>query len=211
MGRIRKDCPVCFKQGLLRLPNHLRDVHGLDPQEVMESQSNSGDASISVASFDADSESSTVDDASDVDEETESDDTESDEEEDAHASALWLTWVSPIFQHFQEDMDERATELAEDMSTGEAQEITWAEFLPAMNNKLQQKLIIFSNLSHQFKKDPLYQKIMETAKTGRREDDMDWEESVSYAVNKRKLLLDRVLQTWTPSFDVDDEMEEDSE
>ena len=29
MGRTRKDCPVCFKKGLVRLPNHLHDVHGI--------------------------------------------------------------------------------------------------------------------------------------------------------------------------------------
>ncbi len=38
MGRTRRDCPVCNKKGLLRLPNHLRYMHNLDPQKVMASR-----------------------------------------------------------------------------------------------------------------------------------------------------------------------------
>ena len=117
--------------------------------------------------------------------------------------------MNGIFDEFQEDMDARVEELAEDMSNEEAQEMALAEFLPDINEKLQQKFISFSVKSHQLKKDPIYQKIMETARAGRQADDMDWEESVSYAASKRKLLLDRILQTFLPTFV--DEMEEDSE
>lgn len=33
MGRQRKDCPLCTKQGLVRLNNHLVDVHGVKERQ----------------------------------------------------------------------------------------------------------------------------------------------------------------------------------
>lgn len=33
MPRKRKDCPICGKQGLLRLANHLADYHQLSSEE----------------------------------------------------------------------------------------------------------------------------------------------------------------------------------
>ena len=36
MGRIRKDCPICQKTGLLRLPNHMKQVHNLSSNATHE-------------------------------------------------------------------------------------------------------------------------------------------------------------------------------
>ena len=33
MPRMRKDCPICGKQGLLKLSNHLADFHHLSSKE----------------------------------------------------------------------------------------------------------------------------------------------------------------------------------
>ena len=173
----------------------------------METLDTDTESTVTVSDSDdnIEEEASEVDD--DIDKtETESEDTESDEDE---IGDVWLNIVSGILEEFQEDMDARVEELAEDMSKEEAQEMALAEFLPDINEKLQQKFISFSVKSHQLKKDPIYQKIMETARAGRQADGMDWEESVSYAVSKRKLLLARVLNAFLPTFA--DEREEDSD
>ena len=212
MGRSRRDCPVCYKKGLVRLPNHLRTVHGLDPQKVMDdSIADTSDVIETETEDEIETEQEVETEEGDgTEEETETETEEETEDEDEEVTNVWFFWVSPIFEQFEDDMNARVKELAEDVSIEEAQETTVAEFLPAMNKKLQKELIKFSRLSHQLKKDPLYQKLMATAKRGRQEDEMDWEESVAYAVQKRKFLLDQVLQNWTPAFACI-EMNEDSE
>ena len=207
MGRSRRDCPVCYKKGLVRLPNHLRTVHGLDPQKVMASLSTDE----GIAETEDEIEAETEDEIeAETEDETEGETETETEDEDEEDTSVWFFLVSPIFEQFEDDMNARVKELAEDVPIEEAQETTVAEFLPAMNKKLQKELIKFSRLSHRLKKDPLYQKLMATAKRGRQEDEMDWEESVAYAVQKLKFLLDKVLQNWTPAFACI-EMNEDSE
>ena len=102
-GRRRRDCPVCHKQGLLRLPNHLRDVHGLDPQSVMESETtplvSESDTEVSDLDIDVDE---TDDTESPNDDSEVEDDTESEEEDDP-----WAEWVEEVFQHYQEPMKEK--------------------------------------------------------------------------------------------------------
>lgn len=222
MGRIRKDCPICLKQGLVRLPNHLRDIHGLSPEDVMESsdgQSETGD----ISEDDAPSESGDIfdddDDASedgDDDDDPPTDETDEETDEDdvqegCDGDDWYEFFVEPVFEQFQEEMDAKVAELEdeEEMSTKEARETTFEEFLPAMNKAVKRRITRMLRANHQFKKDPTFQKIVETAKTGRREDDMDWDESVSYALNKRSFLLDKVLRSWIPPFA--DKMEEDSD
>ena len=204
MGRSRRDCPVCYKKDLVRLPNHLRTVHGLDPQNVMASLDSIADTSDEIETEDeieveTENEVETEDEV-ETEEETETETEEDTEDEDEEVTNVWFFWVSPIFEQFEDDINARVNELSQDLSIEEAQETTVAEFLPAMNKELQKELIKFSRLSHRLKKDPLYQKLMETAKRGRQEDEMDWEESVAYAVEKRKFLLDKVLQNWSPAF-----------
>lgn len=36
MGRVRKDCPICLTKGLLRLPNHMKQVHNLTSTKKRE-------------------------------------------------------------------------------------------------------------------------------------------------------------------------------
>jgi hypothetical protein len=149
---------------------------------------------------------STVDDDGstdgDTDEDTESgEDTESEEEEEEDDP--WEIWIEGIFKMFQEPMRDRVTELEDTkgLTPKAAQSLTVIEFLPFINKGLQKKVIHFSNLSHRLKHDPTYQKIMQTAKRAREEDDMDFEESVTHAAKRRKLLLDRVILRWTPDLD----------
>ena len=210
-GRVRRDCPVCHKQGLLRLPNHLRDVHGLDPQSVMESETtplvSESDTEVSDPDVDVDE---TDDTESPNDDSEVEDDTESEEEEDDDDDP-WEEWVEEVFQHSQEAMKEKMASLVDstEMSPEEARDVVFEQFLPCMNKQLQNKLVDFSHLRHLFKSDPTFNKIMETAKRGRIEEDMDWEESLTHAAEQRKLLLDRILRRWTPN--LEEHSDEDSD
>ena len=66
-----------------------------------------------------------------------------------------------------------------------------------MNKKLQKKFIKFLKLLQEFKKDPTFKKIIGTANQARYNDDMDWEEALLFAVKKRKLLLERIMNDWS--------------
>jgi len=121
----------------------------------------------------------------------------------------WATWANTIIQQFEEPMKDRVRELENEYLPVNAQDLVWEEYLAAMNKRLQKVLIGFLNLHHRLRKDPTYQKIVDTAKRAREEDEMDFEESVTHAVKRRKLLLDRVLEQWKP--DLTEEEHEDSD
>ena len=216
MGRIRRDCPVCDKKGLLRLPNHLRCMHGLNPQQVMASAPNDiTDDDITDDEFTDDdiTDNASMESASEDTEDSEDDglisDASSDEESDTD-NVWYQSFVRSIFETFQDDIDDKVTELKEDdMSTDEAKETALAEFLPAMNKDLQKRIKTFCRINHELKKDPIFMKIMDTAKTARQDDNMDWEESIAYALSKRSFLLDKVLGSW--DIPLGEEMDEDSD
>ena len=211
MGRTRRDCPICNKKGLLRLPNHLRSVHNLDPQDVMASRAQpaSDDASIDDDDLISDSGEIFDDDDDDDDDQDDDDDglisddgSDMEDEENEETEDVWCKYfVEHIFDKFQEDMDARVAELqADDMSNPEAQKITFEEFLPEMNTDLKKRIMKFFRVNHALKKDHIFQKILATAQTGRHQDDMDWEESMVYALTKRSFLLNKILRSWTFPF-----------
>ena len=56
------------------------------------------------------------------------------------------------------------------------------------------------------KKDPVHQRIMRTAKRFREEEDYEDDESVQYAIKKRKFLIERKLVEYDPpSYEEDEE------
>jgi len=188
----------------------LRDVHGLDPKSVMESETtplvSESDTEVSDPDIDVDE----TDDADSPNDDSEvEDDTESEEEDDDDP---WEDWVEEVFQHYQEAMKEKAASLVDstEMSAEEARDVVLEQCLPSMNTQLQHKLVDFSYLRHLFRSDSTFNKIMETAKRARIEEDMDWEESLTHAAETRKLLLDRILRRWTPNME-DHSDEEDSD
>jgi hypothetical protein len=150
-----------------------------------------------------DSGSDTVDDTESGTEDGENTDSGAEEEDEGPDEDPWESWVEDIFETYQEPMKDRAEELEDNSDT--AHHDTFTEYLPRMNKALQKQVITFSILHHRLKNDTTYQKIMETAKRVREEDEMDFEESVTHAVKRRKLLLDRVLERWTPDLDEDED------
>ncbi len=199
MGRTRKDCPVCKKKGLLRLPNHLRDVHGVDPQDIVTSDPDSDDDGGFGISHQSDTDTDVDDGAScSLDDDP------------------WEDWVDSTLEQFRQRTNKRVAELmtANGMGLTEARKTTSEELLPEMNKELRKKFLAFLKLGHRLKMTSTYKKIMDTARRIRLDDGMDWEESVTYAVKSRKLLLDRVLQQWTLDWgddtdNSDDESDED--
>ncbi len=188
-----------MKKGLLRLPNHLRDVHGLDPQDVVTSHQDSDDDGGSDISHQSDT------------------DTDVDVSAGGQDDDPWEDWVDSTLEQFQQRMEKRVAELmtANGMGLAEAQKTTSEELLPEMNKELRKKFLAFLKLGHRLKMNSTYQKIMSTARRIRLDDDMDWEESVTYAVKSRKLLLDRVLQRWISDWgdntnNSDDESDEEA-
>jgi len=199
-SRVRRDCPICSKKGLLRLDTHLRAVHGLDPNDVDEFASE-------IETEESEEGESVIDDTDEEDSDSE-DDTEEEVEESEEGEEEddpWADWADAVIHQYQEPMEDRVAELVDEkeLPISNAQEIVYGEFLPAMNKCLQNMVVNFSNLNHRLKKDPTWKKIMETAKRAREDDDMDHEESVTHAVKRRKLLLDRVLEWRTPDWDED--------
>jgi hypothetical protein len=125
----------------------------------------------------------------------------------------WEGWVDSTLEQFQQRTKKRVAELRSEhgMRLKDARKTTSEELLPQMNKELRKKFLAFLKLGHRLKQDSTYQKIMDTAKRTRFDDEMDWEESVTYAVKSRKLLLDRVLQRWISDWDygIDDSDDED--
>ena len=222
MGRPRRDCPICNKKGLLRLPNHLRSIHNLDPQAVMASRAESlfDDTTSEYDDFTSDSSADdydgnhhepNADDLSTDSDDDDSDDNTSDDDDDdtdvtgddgsdTEYEDVWSVYfVEHIFDYFKEDMNARVAELQEgDMSTSEAQDITFEDFLPQMTTYLKKRIMKFCRVSRALKKDHIFQKILATAKNGQQEDEMDWEESMLHALTRRRFLLKQVLCSWTP-------------
>ncbi len=206
MGRTRRDCPVCMKKGLLRLPNHLKDVHGITAQDVVTSEHSDDGSDISDRDDDDASNNSDID--VDV----------CDEGASCAEDDPWEGWVDSTFEQFHQRMKKRVGELTSTsgLDLAEAQKKTAEELLPQMNKELRKKFLEFLKLGYRLKRDSTYQKIMNTAKRIRLDDEMDWEESVTYAAKTRKLLLDRVLQRWISNWgdeadDSDDEDDDDDE
>ncbi len=187
MGRTRRDCPVCSKKGLLRLPNHLRDMHGVNPQDVVTSDDDSDDDGGSDISHHSVNDTDVGVSGSSQDDDP------------------WEDWVDSTLEQFQQHMKKRVAELmtADGMDLAEAKKTTSDELLPEMNKELRKKFLAFLKLGRRLKMNSTYQKIIATARRIRLHDNMDWEESVTYAVKSRKLLLDRVLQRWISDW-VDD-------
>jgi len=161
------------------------------------------------ASMESTSEDGTPAEEEDEEEEEELTTDEESDDETAVENVWHDSFVSDVFHAFQEDLEDRVTELEEDdMPTQKARETTLAEFLPVLNNALQKRVMKFCRVNHELKKDPTFMKIMATAKLARQEDDMDWEESIAYALGKRRFLLDKVLRSWDPPFEEDVESED---
>ncbi len=229
MGRTRKDCPLCPATGLLKLSNHLSAVHDIPSSkrrsfistykhrdqvgggggEPMDS-SNSDDGSTDTE----DEENLTADTSfeSSCSESSCSDHSESSDDDDEVDP--WEAIVDEVFDLHRAQMKRRVHEIQneENISKEKAHKLMRKELSHELNQTFRDRYTMFLKRVQSLKRDTTYQKINDTAKRLRMEDDMDWEESIEEAVNKRKVLLARELTKWkledtSDSDSNDDDME----
>ncbi len=212
MGRTTRDCPLCPAKSLVRLPNHLRAIHGMTIQQLQEggSTSKQWESTDSDESIDTD-ESTEQSLTESVDDSSLSDDSES-ESDDAQEDDPWSALVDDVFDEYHTSLTERYRELVADgMSKKSALKQTCREFSSDLNQSFRDKYIVLLKRIQLLKKDPTYKKINETAKRMRLEDDMDQEEALDQAVERRKILLARILDQWDPSLSLDSDDDGDSD
>ena len=133
-------------------------------------------------------------------------------DEDSHVDTdeedPWDAWINVAYTKFKVDMKKKAVKLKneDDATKEDAYKLTMEEFRPRLNEEIRKSLLAFLQHHHLLSIDPTYKKIMQSAQAARDGDDMDWDESVNYAIEQRKFLLDKLLRQWIFDFDgVDDE------
>ena len=204
MGRTRKDCPLCPAKGLLKLTNHLANVHDLTtPSErkrwtKYETQTGSGGMKRSSEDTFSDySEDSHSD--GDSDGENSSSDHNSSDDSDATENDPWYHLVCEVHDSHGAEMMARRREIEkeENLSKKDAHKQMHKEFLPTLTQTFREKYVNFLKKARSLNKDMTHRQIKDTAGRLRDDDQMDWEESIEEAARKRKLLLARELKKWT--------------
>ena len=146
------------------------------------------------------------------------DDSDTDEDdEDHHYSRKkskfdpWTFFVDGAHSILQDTFNEGVQHIIEknpDMSTDEAEEVTFDKLEPRYRAEAIGQYKAFLKFSKAIKKDPLHKKITDTAKRLRDEDDFDEDDALKYAIKKRRYLLYGKLEEFDPptySLDEDDE------
>lgn len=224
MGRTSRDCPLCTAKDLLRLPNHLRDVHKLSSEESSRALNMASERSEDITDISTDSDtdgsesgsianSSAADSIADSEVSDEETNSAMEEEDDEHEDDPWSDLIVKVFSHYQPDMSEAVTYLVkhDDMSRRKAESKVYKDFLPRINKRLRRLLTRLMCQIYELKKDSTYRKIVHTVKRNMIEDDMDYEEAVSQGAEIRKLLIHRLLLQWTPTFHDDSSAESSSD
>ena len=148
------------------------------------------------------------------DEEDEDEEEEDDEEEDVskktkkHKIRPWDALMNIAADNLQDTFNDTVEEtLAEHQNKDiqEAEEMAYEELKPNCLSQLISRYQYMVGMTAALKKDPVHQRIMRTAKMLREEEDYD-DESVQYAIKKRKFLIERKLDEYDPqSYEEDEE------
>lgn len=218
MGRTRRDCPLCPVTGLLKLSNHLTEKHDLKTPEKRRpflKQRGAGKKRLYSDLSDEDSynEEDSEDFQSDDDTEGEStytdEDTGEDSDEENDDFDPWSDVVDETFDQHLDDMEDKYKELMEDTTEKKALNNVVKVMSRQLTETLQEKVVKVLKSMHYWRKDSTCVKIMETARRMRIEDDMDWDESIEQAVERRKVLLSRELNRYTPNLSTDTDDDEE--
>ena len=148
------------------------------------------------------------------DEEDEDEEEEDEEEEDVsrktkrHKIRPWDVLVNIAADNLQDTFNETVEEtLAEHQNKDlqEAEEIAYEELKPNYLSQLKARYKYMVGMTAALKKDPVHQRIMRTAKRLREKEDYEDDESMQYAIKKRKFLVERKLDEYDPPSYVEDE------
>ena len=98
---------------------------------------------------------------------------------------------------FRDTVDETLGENT-DMDIKEAEEEAYEELKPQYISKVIDNYKLLVGLSSALKKDSMHHKITSTAKRLREKEDFDEDESMKFAVKKRKFLFEKKLDEYDP-------------
>ena len=181
-----------------------------DPDKLVED----GPTDNSNDEDEEDTEDEDEDDEED-DEEDEDEEEEDEDEEDVsektkkHKIRPWDALVNIVADNLQDTLSETVEEtLAEHQNKNiqEAEEMAYEELKPNYLSQLISRYKYMVWMTAALKKDPVHQRIVKTAKRLREEEDYEDDESMHYAIKKRKFLIERKLDEYDPpSYEEDEE------
>ena len=110
----------------------------------------------------------------------------------------------PYLQEVQRFLDKEKTQ-------DYAENAAFNTLLPVSRRRLQRTYLERLKWNHRIKHDAIHRKVKNTLHRFMNEDDMDFEEAAESAVEKRKFLLNRVMQKKPLPDESDDEEQEEVE
>ena len=149
-----------------------------------------------------DEEEDEKDDEEDEDEEEEDEEEEEDvsKKTKKHKIRPWdvlVTIAADLQDTFNETVEVTLAE-HQNKDIQEAEEMAYEELKPNYLSQLISRYKYMVGITAALKKDPVHQRIMRTAKRLREEEDYDDDESVQYAIKKRKVLIEKKLNEYDP-------------
>ena len=166
-------------------------------------------------STDEDTEDEDEDDKEDEDEDDEDEEEEDEEQEDVskktkkHTIRPWDFLVNRAAENLQDTFNETVEETLaghQNKDIQDAEEMTYEELKPNYLSQLISRYKYMVGVTAALKKDSVHQRMMKTAKRLREEEDYDDDESMQYAIKKRKFLIERKLDEYDPpSYEEDEE------
>ena len=166
-------------------------------------------------STDEDEEDTEDEDEDDEEDEDEDDEEEEDKEEEdvskktkKHKIRPWGVVVNIAAENLQDTFNETVEETLaghQNKDIQDAEEMTYEELKPNYLSQLIFRYKYMVGVPAALKKDPVHQRIMKTAKRLREEADYDDDESIQYAIKKRKFLIERKLDEYDLSSYEEDE------
>ena len=169
-----------------------------DPDKLVED----GPTDNSTDEDGGDTEDEDEDYEEDEDEDDEDEEGEDEEEEDVsrktkkHKIRPWDVLVNIAAENLKDTFNETVEETLaghQNKDNQEAEEMTYEELKQNYLSQLVSRYKYMVGVTAALKKDPVHQRIMKTAKRLREEEDYDDEESMQYAIKKRKFLIERKL------------------
>ena len=114
---------------------------------------------------------------------------------------IWDRLVQNVMDNMQDTFRDTVDETLgdnTDMDIKEAEEEAYEELKPQYISKVIDNYKLLVGLSSALKKDSMHHKITSTAKRLREKEDFDEDESMKYAVKKRKFLFEKKLDEYDP-------------
>lgn len=160
--------------------------------------------------FDEGSEIEDTKESGEEEEEEENDETESEDEDEEdedsdieveNSSPFWEKAIDHVFGTMQEKFEETVTGLMKEDPNGSVnvyEKKVYKVMRPQYNRHLRNFYQRSIRMIDILRKDPVHKKIMDTAKRLREDEDYERDESLQYAVKKRRFLLDHKLDEYLP-------------